>query len=184
MCSFLYLYHTLKEIKSIGFEVRLSVFNYASASIHYGNHLISLSLIFLICKMRTKECILHRAVGVGGYTSSLHRRMAEEISLEKGAISSQHTELVDGRPTKVELWAPGWLGEYLKSTQDEHSRRDSVSLPDGCSSHNTAMAVAALGGFLYVLAQYPPANRELQQATMTPPTATHVDGSVPATPGR
>ncbi|CAK6444717.1 unnamed protein product, partial [Pipistrellus nathusii] len=43
---------------------------------------------------------------------------------------------------------------------------------DGCSSHNTAMAVAALGGFLYALAQYPAANGELQQATLSPPTAT------------
>ncbi|KAI4551401.1 hypothetical protein MJT46_017653 [Ovis ammon polii x Ovis aries] len=41
--------------------------------------------------------------------------------------------------------------------------------PDGCSSHNTAMAVAALGGFLYVLAEYPPAEGKLQPPTMTPP---------------
>ncbi|XP_045676838.1 UPF0764 protein C16orf89 homolog [Phyllostomus hastatus] len=63
-------------------------------------------------------------------------------------------------------------------------KRREKQFADGCSSHNTAMAVAALGGFLYVLAQYPPANRELQKATTTPPTATHVDGSVPANPGR
>nr|KAF6439895.1 hypothetical protein HJG63_001714 [Rousettus aegyptiacus] len=49
---------------------------------------------------------------------------------------------------------------------------------DGCSSHNTAMAVGALGGFLYILAQYPPANRELQQATPAPPT--DMNGSTPA----
>lgn len=41
--------------------------------------------------------------------------------------------------------------------------------PDGCSSHNTAMAVAALGGFLYVLAEYPPAEGKLQPPTLTPP---------------
>ncbi|XP_035876848.1 UPF0764 protein C16orf89 homolog isoform X2 [Phyllostomus discolor] len=63
-------------------------------------------------------------------------------------------------------------------------KRREKQFADGCSSHNTAMAVAALGGFLYALAQYPPANRELQQATPPPPTATHVDGSIPATPGR
>ncbi|XP_053527786.1 UPF0764 protein C16orf89 homolog isoform X2 [Artibeus jamaicensis] len=62
-------------------------------------------------------------------------------------------------------------------------KRREKQFADGCSSHNTAVAVAVLGGFLYVLAQYPPANRELQQATVTP-TATHADGSVPATPGR
>ncbi|EPY77163.1 hypothetical protein CB1_001303003 [Camelus ferus] len=46
--------------------------------------------------------------------------------------------------------------------------------PDGCSSHNTAMAVAALGGFLYVLALYvlaesPPADGELRLPTPAPP---------------
>ena len=60
----------------------------------------------------------------GGVTS----RMAEDISLEKGAISSQHTQLADGCPTKVELWAQGWLGEYLKSTQPStHGRTLSAS---------------------------------------------------------
>lgn len=29
---------------------------------------------------------------------------------------------------------------------------------DGCSCHNTATAVAALGGFLYILAEYHPDN--------------------------
>ncbi|KAM5331013.1 UPF0764 protein C16orf89 homolog isoform 2-T2 [Glossophaga mutica] len=62
-------------------------------------------------------------------------------------------------------------------------KRREKQFADGCSSHNTAMAVGALGGFLYVLAQYPAANRELQQATMTTSTATQVDGSIPATPG-
>ncbi|KAI5277765.1 hypothetical protein MUG91_G139n40 [Manis pentadactyla] len=33
--------------------------------------------------------------------------------------------------------------------------------PDGCSSHNTAMALGALGGFLYALAEYLPAQGEL-----------------------
>ncbi|XP_036885803.1 UPF0764 protein C16orf89 homolog isoform X2 [Sturnira hondurensis] len=63
-------------------------------------------------------------------------------------------------------------------------KRREKQFADGCSSHNTAMAVAVLGGFLYVLAQYPPANRELQQATVTPPIPSHMHGSVPATPGR
>lgn len=38
----------------------------------------------------------------------------------------------------------------------------STSLPstDGCSCHNTATAVAALGGFLYILAEYHPENGE------------------------
>ncbi|XP_011374744.1 UPF0764 protein C16orf89 homolog isoform X2 [Pteropus vampyrus] len=58
-------------------------------------------------------------------------------------------------------------------------KRREKQFADGCSSHNTAMAVGALGGFLYILAQYPPANRELQQATPAPPTDTN--GSTPAT---
>nr|XP_045017627.1 UPF0764 protein C16orf89 homolog isoform X1 [Jaculus jaculus] len=35
-------------------------------------------------------------------------------------------------------------------------RREKLFTADGCSCHNTATAVAALGGFLYVLADYPP----------------------------
>ncbi|XP_047636520.1 UPF0764 protein C16orf89 homolog isoform X2 [Phacochoerus africanus] len=41
-------------------------------------------------------------------------------------------------------------------------KRREKQFTDGCSSHNTAMAVAALGGFLYILAEHPPADRELQ----------------------
>ncbi|XP_016069938.1 PREDICTED: UPF0764 protein C16orf89 homolog [Miniopterus natalensis] len=68
---------------------------------------------------------------------------------------------------------------YLKRVK----RREKL-FADGCSSHNTAMAVGALGGFLYALAQYPPANRALWQATPAPPSATDTDGSVSAAPGR
>ncbi|XP_032957631.1 UPF0764 protein C16orf89 homolog isoform X2 [Rhinolophus ferrumequinum] len=59
-------------------------------------------------------------------------------------------------------------------------KRREKQFTDGCSSHNTAVAVATLGGFLYVLTQYPPAHGELRHATLAPPTATHVDGSMPA----
>lgn len=88
-------------------------------------------------------------------------------------------------PSKVDPPAPGCLGEYLKSTDDKlwpppSTHRGTLSLPDGCSSHNTAVAVAALGGFLYALTQYPPAHGELRHATLAPPTATHVNGSMPA----
>ncbi|KAF4015564.1 hypothetical protein G4228_007170 [Cervus hanglu yarkandensis] len=48
-------------------------------------------------------------------------------------------------------------------------KRREKQFADGCSSHNTAMAVAALGGFLYVLAEYPPAEGKLRPPTMTPP---------------
>ncbi|XP_058435618.1 UPF0764 protein C16orf89 homolog isoform X6 [Marmota monax] len=39
---------------------------------------------------------------------------------------------------------------------------------DGCSCHSTAVAVAALGGFLYVLAESPPAKEELRLSTRPP----------------
>ena len=37
-------------------------------------------------------------------------------------------------------------------------RRREKLFADGCSCHNTATAVAALGGFLYILAEYHPDN--------------------------
>lgn len=45
---------------------------------------------------------------------------------------------------------------------------------DGCSSHNTAMAMGALGGFLYALAEYPPAQGELRQSAPAPPASSYV----------
>uniref|UniRef100_A0A8B7TNA6 UPF0764 protein C16orf89 homolog n=1 Tax=Castor canadensis TaxID=51338 RepID=A0A8B7TNA6_CASCN len=39
---------------------------------------------------------------------------------------------------------------------------------DGCSCHNTATTVAALVGFLYFLAENPPANREQPPSTLSP----------------
>ncbi|XP_066134373.1 UPF0764 protein C16orf89 homolog [Saccopteryx bilineata] len=62
-------------------------------------------------------------------------------------------------------------------------KRREKQFADGCSSHNTATAVAALGGFLYLLAQHAPAHAELWRATLVPPVATDADGSTPAPPG-
>nr|XP_012303670.1 UPF0764 protein C16orf89 homolog [Aotus nancymaae] len=50
-------------------------------------------------------------------------------------------------------------------------KRREKQFTDGCSSHNTATAVAALGGFLYILAEYPAANRELHPSTPSPPSS-------------
>lgn len=71
------------------------------------------------------------------------------------------------QPCPGDPGAPGWLGKHLKSpchgTVAAPQTAAPLPLPlDGCSSHNTAMAVAALGGFLYILAEHPPADRELQ----------------------
>ncbi|XP_055221225.2 UPF0764 protein C16orf89 homolog isoform X2 [Gorilla gorilla gorilla] len=50
-------------------------------------------------------------------------------------------------------------------------KRREKQFSDGCSSHNTATAVAALGGFLYILAEYPPANGEPHPSTPPPPSS-------------
>ncbi|XP_030653538.1 UPF0764 protein C16orf89 homolog isoform X3 [Nomascus leucogenys] len=50
-------------------------------------------------------------------------------------------------------------------------KRREKQFSDGCSSHNTATAVAALGGFLYILAEHPPANGEPHPSTPPPPSS-------------
>ncbi|XP_027279707.1 UPF0764 protein C16orf89 homolog [Cricetulus griseus] len=47
-------------------------------------------------------------------------------------------------------------------------RRREKLFTDGCSCHNTATAVAALGGFLYILAEYHPDNGEPHLPTQSP----------------
>ncbi|XP_028712130.1 UPF0764 protein C16orf89 homolog [Peromyscus leucopus] len=47
-------------------------------------------------------------------------------------------------------------------------RRRERLFTDGCSCHNTATAVAALGGFLYILAEYHPDNGEPHPPTPSP----------------
>ncbi|XP_021583311.2 UPF0764 protein C16orf89 homolog isoform X3 [Ictidomys tridecemlineatus] len=47
-------------------------------------------------------------------------------------------------------------------------KRREKQFTDGCSCHSTAVAVAALGGFLYVLAESPPAKGELPLFTRPP----------------
>ncbi|VCX41549.1 unnamed protein product [Gulo gulo] len=60
-------------------------------------------------------------------------------------------------------------------------KRREKQFTDGCSSHNTATAVAALGGFLYVLAEYPPASGELWQSSLAPAVVAETNVSTPAT---
>ncbi|XP_032184251.1 UPF0764 protein C16orf89 homolog isoform X2 [Mustela erminea] len=60
-------------------------------------------------------------------------------------------------------------------------KRREKQFTDGCSSHNTAMAVAALGGFLYVLAEHPPAGGELWQSSLAPAVVAETNVSMPAT---
>ncbi|XP_036787675.2 UPF0764 protein C16orf89 homolog [Manis pentadactyla] len=55
---------------------------------------------------------------------------------------------------------------------------------DGCSSHNTATAVGALGGFLYALAANPPAQGELRRSAPAPPASGYgLSHPTPATEG-
>ena len=98
----------------------------------------------------------------------LEQRRVEGGSLSQGT-SDEHSS--GGRTS------PGWPREHLKSTlsgtvaipPSTHSRASAS--PDGCSSHNTAMAVAALGGFISILAELPPADGELRPPTPTPPSS-------------
>lgn len=117
-------------------------------------------------------------------------QMAEDICLEEEAISSQYTHSSRWMGAQPSCRPQAGWGSICKALRWDCGpppvlMGGTLSLsPDGCSSHNTAMAVAALGGFLYALAQYPAANGEPQQATLSPPTATDFDsgGSVPAIP--
>ncbi|XP_051024060.1 UPF0764 protein C16orf89 homolog [Acomys russatus] len=59
-------------------------------------------------------------------------------------------------------------------------RRREKLFTDGCSCHNTATAVAALGGFLYILAEYHPDDGEPHPPTQ-PPASNYQDGA--AMPG-
>ncbi|XP_006874974.1 PREDICTED: UPF0764 protein C16orf89 homolog [Chrysochloris asiatica] len=65
--------------------------------------------------------------------------------------------------------------EFSKAAQHHQQfltrvkRREKV-FPGGCSAHNTAMAVGSLGGFLYALAERPPAHRKPLQSTPSPPS--------------
>lgn len=55
-------------------------------------------------------------------------------------------------------------------------RRREKLFADGCSCHNTATAVAALGGFLYILAEYHPDNGDAYSSPQTP-ASNHQDGA-------
>ncbi|XP_052615317.1 UPF0764 protein C16orf89 homolog [Peromyscus californicus insignis] len=58
-------------------------------------------------------------------------------------------------------------------------RRRERLFTDGCSCHNTATAVAALGGFLYILAEYHPDNGEPHPPTPSPESNYQDSVSVP-----
>ncbi|XP_029804464.1 UPF0764 protein C16orf89 homolog isoform X2 [Suricata suricatta] len=76
--------------------------------------------------------------------------------------------------------------ELLKTIQRQQHvlrrvKRREKQFTDGCSSHNTAMAVAALGGFLYVLADYPQQQESCGCPHWHCPSAPETNGSSPAT---
>lgn len=112
--------------------------------------------------------------GIGGFSDFYKLRWLEAI------LSWQ-------KPQEGCFGRPDAEGKELSKDiphQQHHLRRvkrREKQFADGCSSHNTAMAVAALGGFLYILKQHPPAHGELQQATSAPPTATDMDGFMSTT---
>ncbi|XP_021488178.1 UPF0764 protein C16orf89 homolog [Meriones unguiculatus] len=58
-------------------------------------------------------------------------------------------------------------------------RRREKLFTDGCSCHNTATAVAALGGFLYILADYHPDNGEPHPPTQSAASHYQDDAAMP-----
>ncbi|XP_008567343.1 PREDICTED: UPF0764 protein C16orf89 homolog [Galeopterus variegatus] len=93
--------------------------------------------------------------GMGGFSDFYKLRWLEAI------LSWQMPQGCFGRPAAED--------EVSKATQHQQHflrrvKRREKQFTDGCSSHNTATAVAALGGFLYILAEYPP-----HQSTLSPP---------------
>lgn len=82
------------------------------------------------------------------------------------------------------LCLANWLGEthkvfLVKCVEQRAKLALSTSLPstDGCSCHNTATAVAALGGFLYILAEYHPDNGEPHPPAQSP-ESNYQDGTL------
>ena len=82
------------------------------------------------------------------------------------------------------LCLANWLGEthkafLVKCVEQRAKLALSTSLPsiDGCSCHNTATAVAALGGFLYILAEYHPDNGEPHPPARSP-ESNYQDGTL------
>ncbi|CAH6786769.1 UPF0764 protein C16orf89 homolog [Phodopus roborovskii] len=77
--------------------------------------------------------------------------------------------------------AKGELPEHTPHRQDilRRVRRREKLFTDGCSCHNTATAVAALGGFLYILAEYNPDNGEPNPPTQSPESNYQDDATRP-----
>ncbi|XP_004604413.1 UPF0764 protein C16orf89 homolog [Sorex araneus] len=113
--------------------------------------------------------LINRRVEAGGYPPIARDIFCENI-------------MFCGISGFLDFYRPGWLETILSwqqapegcfgragegaaasphSPAGRHSlrrvKRRDKQFTDGCSSHNTAVAVSALGGFLYVLAARPPA---------------------------
>ncbi|XP_021565944.1 UPF0764 protein C16orf89 homolog [Carlito syrichta] len=100
--------------------------------------------------------------GMGGFSDFYKLRWLEAIlswqKKQKGCFGEPDAE--DEESSKAI--------QYQRHLLRRVKRREK-QFTDGCSSHNTATAVAALGGFLYILAEYPPASRQQHPSTLPPP---------------
>ncbi|KAB0394210.1 hypothetical protein E2I00_005049 [Balaenoptera physalus] len=102
--------------------------------------------------------------GIGGFSDFYKLRWLEAI------LSWQKPqEGCFGKPAAENEELPKAI-QYQQHLLRRVKRREK-QFTDGCSSHNTAMAVAALGGFISVLAELPPADGELRPPTPTPPSS-------------
>ncbi|XP_059754677.1 UPF0764 protein C16orf89 homolog [Balaenoptera ricei] len=102
--------------------------------------------------------------GIGGFSDFYKLRWLEAI------LSWQKPqEGCFGKPAAEDEELPKAI-QYQQHLLRRVKRREK-QFTDGCSSHNTAMAVAALGGFISVLAELPPADGELRPPTPTPPSS-------------
>ncbi|XP_007181569.1 UPF0764 protein C16orf89 homolog [Balaenoptera acutorostrata] len=102
--------------------------------------------------------------GIGGFSDFYKLRWLEAI------LSWQKPqEGCFGKPAAEDEELPKAI-QYQQHLLRRVKRREK-QFTDGCSSHNTAMAVAALGGFISILAELPPADGELRPPTPTPPSS-------------
>ncbi|KAM9584054.1 UPF0764 protein C16orf89 homolog [Trichechus inunguis] len=102
--------------------------------------------------------------GIGGFIDFYKLRWLEAIlSWQKpreGCFGKPAPE--DDRLSKATRYHQHFLSRV---------KRREKQFTDGCSAHNTAMAVGALGGFLYVLMEHPRAQGKALQSTPSLPSS-------------
>uniref|UniRef100_A0A8C9AVV5 Chromosome 16 open reading frame 89 n=1 Tax=Prolemur simus TaxID=1328070 RepID=A0A8C9AVV5_PROSS len=102
--------------------------------------------------------------GMGGFSDFYKLRWLEAIlswqKVQEGCFGKP--DVKDEELSKVIQYQQHFLRRV---------KRREKQFTDGCSTHNTATAVAALGGFLYVLAENPPAHGMPRLSPPSPPSS-------------